>query len=265
MIWAKAEKKRLFHRPRMAMMAIYTVGLCLLSLTAFAATPERGDYRITLTEAEQLIAEELMRRGLGDDIEATVVGRRTVEIVRRPMPIAMEILTLDTDEATRRFTATLGFSTEAGLDRPAQKLGNLTMAGRYEQMVEVPVVKYRLTSSDVIREEDIEWQKMPASRTERGVVLDARELVGKSPLRGLTANRAVKADELQNPPVVLRRTPVQMRYQSQHISILAIGTAMQDGALGDRIKVRNNDSGIVLDARVVDHGRVEVNPPVIIN
>lgn len=265
MIWAKAEKKRFFHRPRMAMMAFYTVGLCLLSLTAFAGTKSEGDYRITLKEAEQSIAEELMRKGVGDDIEATVIGRRSTEIVRRNVPVVMEILDLQVDRDNRRFNVTLAFSTEAVLHRPAQKLGNLTMAGRYEQMVEVPVVKYRLTSSDVIREKDIEWQKMPESRLDRDTILDMAELVEKSPVRGVMAGRAVKKDEIQHPPIVLRRAPVHMRYRSEYISISAIGTAMQDGAMGEKIKVRNDDSGIVLDARVIDKGRVEVNPPVIIN
>lgn len=264
MIWAKAEKKRFFQRPRMAMMTIYTVGLCLLSLSAFAEE-SMGKHRVTLQEVEALIAEELMRTGAGKDVQASVIGRRSSEIVERDVPITMEMLDLQSDDATGRFKATISFATEAGLNRPAQKLGNLTMAGRYEEMVEVPVVKFRLTSADIIREEDIEWQKMPQRRTDRDTIMEAAEMIGKSPVRGLTPNRGVTHSELQNPPIVLRRAPVQMSYETKNISIKALGTAMQDGAMGDRIKVRNDDSGIILDARVVERGRVEVSPPVYMN
>lgn len=265
MIWAKAEKKRFFHRPRMAMMTIYTVGLCVLSLAAFAGEPTEGDYRISLTDAEQLIAEELMNKGAGDDVEATVIGRRSTEIIRRSVPVAMKVVDLEVDEENRRFQAVLGFATEEGINRPAEHIGRLTMAGRYDEMVEVPTVKFRLKSGDIIREQDIEWQKMPASRIDRGTVREAELLVGKSPLRGITAGRAIQQDEIEHPPIVLRRAPVHMQYNTESITISAIGTAMQDGAMGQKIKVRNDDSGVIIDARVVDRGRVEVTAPVIIN
>lgn len=264
MIWAKEEKKRFFHRPRMAVMTIYTVGLCLLSLAAFASAPQE-EYRITLPEVEALIAEELMRQGAGDDVEVTIVGRRTNEIVRRHVPVLMQVVDLQADAANSRFQAVVGFATEADLDRPAKHIGRLTLSGRYDRMMNVPTVKSRLKAGDVIREEDIEWQRLPVSRVDRNAVLDDEELIGKSPLRGLSVGRAIRKDELQHPPIVFRRTPVQMQYQTEYISITAIGTAMQDGAMGEKIKVRNDDSGILLDARVVDRGRVEVVAPVIIN
>lgn len=265
MIWAKAEKKRLFHRPRMAMMTLYTVGLCMLSLAAFAGEPTAGDYRITLDEVEQLIAEELMLQDAGDDIEATVIGRRSTEIIRRSVPVAMKVVDLQMDAENRRFRAVLGFASEAGVDRPAEHIGRLTMAGRYDEMVEIPTVKFRLNSGDIIREKDIAWQKMPASRVDRNTVREAALLVGKSPVRGITAGRAIEHDEIEHPAVVVRRTPVHMQYSTKNINISALGTAMQDGAVGQKIKVRNDDSGVIIDARVVDRGRVEVTAPIVIN
>lgn len=263
MIWAKQQKKRFFQRPRMAMMTMYTVGLCVLSLAAFAQ--EAPMYRVTLSEAEKQISEELVHKGMGADVQASIIGRRTQDLVTRNEPVVMEIQNLEADTSGSRFSATLAFSTEATLERPAQKLGHIAVVGRYDQMVEVPVVKYRLTSSDVIREEDLDWLKMPVSRTKRETVTEMAALVGKSPVRGLTPNRAIESTEVQNPALVLRRTPVRMTYQTDTISIQALGTAMQDGAMGDKIKVRNDDSGLEVNARVVDRGRVEILPALAFN
>lgn len=264
MIWAKAQKKQFFHRPRMAMMTIYTVGLCLLSLAAFAEMPGQ-DYTVTLNDAEKQIAEELMNQGMGDDLQVSIIGRRTQEIVRRKEPVMMDVQNLSADKAGNRFSATLAFATEASLNRPAQNLGSIAVSGRFDQMVDVPVVKYRVNSSNVLREEDLEWQKMPLSRTKRETVLEMAALVGKSPVRGLSPGRAIESDEVQSPHIVHRRTPVRMSYQSQSISIQAVGTAMQDGAMGDKIKVRNDDSGLEVDAMVVDRGRVEIMPAIAFN
>ncbi|MCH2546181.1 MAG: flagellar basal body P-ring formation chaperone FlgA [Alphaproteobacteria bacterium] len=265
MIWAKPQKKRFFQRPRMAMMTIYTIGLCMLSLAAFAQTaPIAADYRITLAEAEQQIAQELMRSGHGDDIQANVIGRRSQDLVRRNHPVVMEVVDVQTQN-NNRFSATLLFTTEADLNRPAQKLGNIVLSGRFDEMVDVPVVKFRLSSADIIREQDMEWLKLPQNRIKRETITEMAQLIGKSPVRGLSPNRAIESDEVQSPPLVTRRMPVRMRYNTENISIQAVGTAMQDGAMGERIKVRNDDSGVEVDATVVDRGHVEVLPALAFN
>jgi flagella basal body P-ring formation protein FlgA len=264
MIWAKESKKQLIERRRAVTLAVYTVALCMLSVAAMAEETV-GDYRITLQQAEQAIAQELARKGMGQDVQASIIGRRNQDLVQRPVPVAMDVATLEADAANQRFTATLSFMTEASLERPAQQLGSIDVSGRYEEMVEVPVVKFRLSSGDIIREEDVEWQKLPSARVKREAVLETAELVGKSVVRGLTPGRPVMGDEIQQPPVVLRRSPVRIRYQSNNLSIQAVGTAMQDGAMGDKIKVRNDDSGIEVAARVVARGQVEVMPAVAFN
>lgn len=263
MIWAKEEKKRFFPRPRMAMMTMYTVGLCILSLAAFANEPL--SYAVTQAEAERAIADALQERGLGEAVEASIVGRRSPELVRRTVPVVMEIHDLEAEKGDSRFTATLAFSTEATLERPAQKLGHIAVVGRYDEMVEVPVVKFRMNSTDVIKADDVEWQRMPAARLKRDTVLELEDIVGMSPVRGLTPGRAIETAEVQAPALVLRRSPVRMSYQSERINIQAVGTAMQDGAMGQTIKVRNDNSGLEVDARVVSRGEVEVMPMIAYN
>lgn len=258
MMWAK-QPRRLFSRPRMAMMSIYTVTICLISLAAFASTT--GDYRITLSEAEERLAEELGRKGVAGNLEVNIIGRRSQDMVRRAQPVVMDVADMDIDESGQRFTASLHFATEADLNRPAQKLGRLMVSGRWEEMVEVPVVKFRLGRGDIIRAHDIEWQQMALSRTRRDTIMDEAELIGKSPVRSISPSRPVRESEIQNPSVVHRHKPVKMTYETDHITIRAVGTAMEDGAIGDRIKVRNDDSGTEIDAVVTDSGWVEVIPP----
>lgn len=263
MMWAKERKKGL-KWPRMTAMSIFTLGLCLLTLSAFAET-DNGKYTITLQEAEAAIAKELTAQGLGEELDVNVIGRRNPELITRREPVVMELADVKADEAGRKFDAVLRFSTEAQMNVPAKEIGTLQVSGRFDRMVDVPVVTQRLTSQDIIHESDVTMKQMPEARLDRTTVRDVAELVGKAPVRGLLPDRPIKAAEVQAAPVVLKRTPVQMQYLSSYVSITAVGTAMQDGAVGERIKVRNDDSGIILDARVVDKGKVVVTPPVIIN
>ena len=259
MMWAKAQPKKLFNRPRLALMTIYATTICLISLTAFAGG---NQFQVTQKEAEAKIAEELAAQGVEGELQVAIMGRRSTDLMTYETPVVMEITTLQRDANTNRFTAMLAFSTEAAMNQPARALGRMEVAGRYETMVDVPVVKFRMTQTDVIRAEDIEWQKLPATRVKRDAVLEEASLIGKSPVRTISAGRPLLVGELQSPRVIVRNTPVQMEYQTQHIAIRAIGTAMQDGSVGDRIKVRNDDSGVEVDAMVLARGKVQVMPAI---
>lgn len=268
MMWAKTERKPFLTRPRMTMMSLYTVSLCLLSLAAFAAESEplaATSYRVTADEAQEKIAEEISSRGLGENITVNILGRRNTDLVTRNEPVMMEVADLKLEEKAQRFNARLHFSTEAALNKPARDLGNMEVVGRYEEMVEVPVMKFRLSDEDVIREEDLEMQKMPSSRVRRDTVTNMAELVGKSPARALSPNRPIRTAEIKNPSIVKRASLVKMVYQSGQISIHAVGTALEDGAKGDKIKVRNDDSGAELVAQVSGRGMVEIIPTISLN
>ncbi|MGB1539911.1 MAG: flagellar basal body P-ring formation chaperone FlgA, partial [Rickettsiales bacterium] len=222
-------------------------------------------YRITLAEAEDLLARELVHRGMGEELQVNVIGRRSEDLVRRTEPVVMDVVDMQVDESQGRFAATVLFSTEAELNKPGQKLGQLLLSGRFEEMLDVPVVKYRLSADDVIREEDLEWQKLPASRTRRDTIQDMAKLVGKSPVRTLSPNRPVRTSEIQDTPIVHKMALVQMDYQTENLQIQAVGTALQDGAMGDKIRVRNDDSGRELDAVVEARGKVRVIPALALN
>lgn len=256
-MWAK-QPKRFFNRPQVAMMMIYMVCVCVLSLAAFAEEP--GVFSISQTDAEAKISDALAAEGLGDSIKASITGRTTQELIKRTEPVMMEISHLNPDVKAGRFTATLTFSTEAALDKPAESIGTLQVSGRFDQMQDVPTVKFRMTSSNIITAEDIAWQKMPSARLDRETVLSAEDLIGKSPVRMLAANRPIKTADLQNPPVIVRQSTIYMNYKSPHISIQAVGTALEDGAVGDKVRVRNNSSGNVLEAFVTAPGQVQVIP-----
>jgi|GEM_PF-3145291 len=269
MIWAKEEKKRPYINPRI-LLAAYTVGICMLSVAAFAETPtltpaqpalgvvQAESFAITRADAETRIAEMLMEQGAGESLEVTITGRRTDELVRRNEPVVLEITELTPDSTANRFTATLAFSTEASLNKPSVALGTLQVAGKFDQMQEVPMVKFRMTSGQVITEEDIVWQKMPISRLTRDTVLTAEEIIGKTPTRMLGTTRIIKADDLRVPPVITRQSTVHMNYKSKNLTIQAVGQALEDGAVGDKIRVRNTSSGTMLEGIVTAAGQVQI-------
>lgn len=257
MMWARTERRRLITRPRMAMMTLYTTVLCLLSIAAMAQT---GAYRFTMQEAETHLKDELVKQGYGESLEVDIMWRRSDDLVTGEEPIVMMIDALDVNAKDQKFKADLVFKTEEALNQPARNLGRMQVVGRYQALTEVPVLKFRLGAGEVIQEADVEYIQMAAGRLQRDSIMDAGELVGKTAVRTLSAGRPLRTAELSTPPLVSKSSVVRMTYRSDHITIEGAGTALADGAQGDRIKVRNDDSGIEVDAMVTGKGQVEVMP-----
>lgn len=250
------EERRGIIWPKVTYIALYSTVFCLISMVAFAAEPTR--FSITLTDAEARISEELVSQGLGDHVAANIVGRSGNDLISNAEPVIMEIEDLKADEVAQRFTAKLAFSTDATVEKPAQALGRIEVSGKYDEMVDVPTLKFRVSATESIHAEDIIWKKMPSARLKHDTILEAEALIGKTPVRGLGADRPIKISEIKNTPIVARNSAVQMNYQTDHILIQGIGTALQEGAAGDRIRVRNNDSGAELEAMVMDVGKVRI-------
>ncbi len=85
------------------------------------------------------------------------------------------------------------------------------------------------------------------------------ELIGKMARRTLLPGRPIPARAIDNPRVVRNGADVQIVYVEGGLTIVAVGSAMQDAGVGEIIKVRNNDSGVIVSGEVRPDGTVRVN------
>ncbi len=99
-------------------------------------------------------------------------------------------------------------------------------------------------------------------RLERMPSLYLREvdrLRGMYPRRSLARGEVITADLLVSDLVIKPGDDVRILTQSDRLQISAAGEARAAGRVGDRISVRNKQSGMVLQATVIDEGLVRVN------
>ena len=64
---------------------------------------------------------------------------------------------------------------------------------------------------------------------------------------------------IDNPRVVANGAEVQIVFEDGGLMIVTVGAALQDGAVGDVIKVRNSDSGVTISGAVQPDGTVRVS------
>ena len=90
-------------------------------------------------------------------------------------------------------------------------------------------------------------------------ILNRVELMGKVSRRTLLPGRAIPAQAIDSPRAVRNGSVVKMIYRDGGLVIETTGMALQDGAVGERIRVRNVDSGVSVDGRVQADGTIMVS------
>lgn len=204
-------------------------------------------------DAEEVISRALADRGAGEKIRATMNGRKSDPMFYYSGPMTVETRGLTFDAAARHWTANI-LIVSGG-----EVITALPAAGRFDEMAEVPVLRRAIRNGDVIRADDVEIRDIPAGQIRGDTITDLAGLVGKSPARSISANRPVRGHEIGQPAMVKKNSVVQMRYFSPGMEITTTGQALDDGAQGGLVTVRNLTSKKVVQAVVEGEGVVSVS------
>ncbi len=253
--YAPAPGKRAVFGTRWLYRVARAYGLNWQPLSIYdQAVVERESIVIGRREIADHILAALVGKGVDSDMQVELSNR----MLRLHVPgdatatVAVEDVTYD--PRTRRFVAIVA----APADDPAAR--RIRVTGRLHRMTDVPVLTRRVLSGEVIREGDVKWIRIRGDRLQRDAIQDARDLIGKSPRRGLRAGVPVRVSDVRRPVLVPRRSLVTIVYLVRSMMLTAQGRALEDGGAGDTVRVTNTQSNIVVQAVVTGANRVSVLP-----
>lgn len=89
-------------------------------------------------------------------------------------------------------------------------------------------------------------------------VLSPAQVTGKVARRTLISGKPILVTALSEPSMVTRGEPALMIFTSGPLTITAAGTPLESGAVGDFIRIRNVDSGLIVSGTVLADGRIQV-------
>jgi flagella basal body P-ring formation protein FlgA len=129
---------------------------------------------------------------------------------------------------------------------------------RGQAIVTVPamVPLRRLAPGEVLTEGDLSLSDIPLATLPASALRLRGELVGKEVLRALVPGRPVAATSVREPRAVRRGDQVLITYSGRGIDLTAPGRALQDGILGDQVRVVNLASNRTITVAVAGSGRV---------
>jgi flagella basal body P-ring formation protein FlgA len=220
--------------------------------------------RVTVQRAAQAVGaaqiEDALRSAVGKEI-GDRGGSRKVQVAVDNRGVALyadpeaesgiQIRDLWLDRDGSRFTATVAAS-----DLPRAQTA--TVSGRVYELTSVPVLTRRIAANDVVRPGDIRFIEAHSDSLPSDTITDADALVGMSPRRYVTDGVPLHAGDFRAPIVVTKNTLVIMVVQTPSMLLTAQGRAVEDGAMGDVIKVMNTHSKMTVDAVVEGTSRVRV-------
>ena len=112
---------------------------------------------------------------------------------------------------------------------------------------------------DVIRDDMLADDPQGGVRESSGPFVESRALiVGKVARLTLLPGHAIPYSGVSNRKLVANGTQVKLVYSEGGLIIMTTGAALQDGSIGDVVRVRNSDSGVTVSGAVQPDGSVSV-------
>lgn len=237
-------------------LAIMASGVMLMPGMRHANAQElnsRHYFEVTTTDAENAIAQALVAEGAGPKISTNMMtSAKTLYDYHHPMKV--EVKTLKYDEGKNQWSANLYFLSDG------EVISAMPATGYYQVLSSLPVLHNTIRYGQVINASDIDWRDYPVNRLRRETVTDPDLLIGKTAKRTISANRPIRVSELAEPAILEKDALIKMVYRSNNMEITTSGIALDAGAKGDVISVRNLNSNKIVHAVVTAPNTAIVAP-----
>lgn len=122
----------------------------------------------------------------------------------------------------------------------------------------VLVAKRALIKGNRISSDDIYQVEMDAQKLKQGYFTDSRELIGLICKHDITPNSPLNPYNIELAKMVHRGDQVTIVATNENLSVSMDGIAMDEGALGDSVKVKNLSSKRTIEAQVAGNKTVKV-------
>lgn len=220
------------------------------------ADPRDAVLRMATQKLADAVLEDAILAALAarqvDVRSATIrfTGLSTTAMLAADAELSVERLTWQ--PATQRFVAVLMAKTPAA---PAQRISAI---GQLSRDTQVPVPVRPLQAGQVIAASDVEWVSMGGRRLPANIAREPSELIGRMPRRSLPQGTPITTADLKRPVVVARGAQVIIVIGGQNMRLTARGQALDEGAVGDTVRVANAQSRTVVTGVVRADGHVDV-------
>jgi flagellar basal body P-ring formation protein FlgA len=121
----------------------------------------------------------------------------------------------------------------------------------------IPIAKKDIGRGDIISREQIGTTLVNVSNIRQAFVSDSAAVIGQEAKRNIGQGEPFKTSSLDSPTAIKRGEMVTLESLAGSITVNSAGTALADGRVGQKIRVRNNTSERVVSGVVIRQGLVQ--------
>ena len=227
-------------------MKIILFSLCLTIFTHSLALSNE------ITRGDKVIASvEDWASSKGLNLSANINERRTYPGCKQALSIEPRYIG---DYNTLKISCD-DFGAEWDINISTRKL--LKNANSSNTNMAIVIAKTALPKGTVISDKDIEL-KIGANQNNGQYFSELDDVVGRRARRAINAKQMIKPQYLTSVWMVEKDQSVILVNKSARIQVEAIGTALENGNYGDRIRVINNKSGQKLLGKIESEKKIQI-------
>lgn len=219
--------------------------------------------RISVRRAAQTVDRDAIRDAVAAAINAHFVGSKTEHEITRidifePALIPTGKIDLRASlVGVRNFIERIPVSVEIRVD--GRLVRTMAVSAEIAIYADVYVAINDIQANKPVSDKDLRLERIRLERSPSSYVRDASALRSVQAIRPIMAGRPLMLDSIEPATVIKLGDPVRIEARSGRIRIVVEGEARANGRIGERISVKNKQSGALIQAIVVDHGFVKVN------
>jgi flagella basal body P-ring formation protein FlgA len=127
------------------------------------------------------------------------------------------------------------------------------------ETIHVPTLRDNVSPGSIISEGDIILVDLPANQVGQNIITDPQKLIGMSAAWSLAANRPIRNTDVRRPILAKKGSLVTMTFTTPNMTLSATGRALENGSLGDTIRIVNTSSNKTVEGMVMADGNIIIN------
>lgn len=240
-----------------------------ISLAIAAAGFSAAEYtldapaKIIVRRAAQSVTENILREAVEKVVSEQLKSEGvSFKIVRLDLPAQIEIPSGDVSVKadlgnSRNLFAPFSISLEIQADKKTVR--RVSAMTQIEAYADVLVVSKDVTLGSKISPTDVTTENRRLEKPLTNYLRNPESLRGVNSTKNLSAGTVLTTEAIVSAAVIKTGDSVQIQAQSGNLKIIINGEARTNGKIGDRISVKNTQSGAILQAVVLDEKTVKVN------
>lgn len=220
-----------------------------------AVTVRRDAYEIKADEIKKILIKELKAHGLPENADLFIQsGTLPVPV---PVKSSWRLEPVQTEYNSFRQT----FEAKMSLTVNAEKKDDLFFAGKAQIFITVPVAGQDLKSGQIITRDDIQMKDIvQETGRRRADPVKTEDLIGKEVKRSIRAGQIISQNDVQTQVMVAKGKIITLNFAKGGIMLSAKGKALENGGLGDTVRVMNIQSKSVVQGTVTGPETVSIAP-----